>query len=267
MEPEQLEHTEIAARGAPEPAPARPPLRAPRGFLIYVLFNVGQLLGGLVAGVAIGGVAGYRAAQAHSHVRQDFSTTFIIWGAIVGLLTGGAIAYRLTRRSVPDLKATASAVDVAWSIGTAGQLLLAVTTGLALGISYIFAVAIVPTARSGSLGPLATAAVHGGPSRHAWAVLGVAVAPPIEEFVFRGVLFRAFANSWGVRGGAVAVTLLFVLSHAPEIYSYWPACGAILLLGMATLGFRVWSGALGPSIALHASYNAVLATLVYYSAG
>jgi membrane protease YdiL (CAAX protease family) len=265
MEPEQLKNMEIAARGAPEPAPTRPPLRARRGFLIYVLFNLGQLLGAVVAGVAIGVVAGYRAAQTHSHLRQDLSTTFIIWGAIVGLLTGGAIAYRLTRRSVPDLKARASAVDVAWSFGTARQLLLAALTGLALGISYLFAVAIVPTSRSGSFGPLATAAVHGGPSRHAWAVLGVVLAPPIEEFVFRGVLFRAFANSWGMRGGAVAVTLLFVLSHAPEIYSYWPACGAILLLGIATLGFRVWSGALGPSIALHASYNAVLATLVYYA--
>src|SRR5712692_8827413 len=125
MEPERLKHMEIAVRGAPEPAPRWPSLRARRGFLIYVLFNVGQLLGGLVAAVAIGVVAGYHAPRTHSHLPEDISTSFIIWGAIGGLLTGGAVAYRLTRRSVPDLKTGASAVDIAWSIGTAGQLLLA----------------------------------------------------------------------------------------------------------------------------------------------
>jgi membrane protease YdiL (CAAX protease family) len=113
---------------------------------------------------------------------------------------------------------------------------------------------------------LAQAATAGGAARVLWAVLALAVAPPTEELLFRGVLYGGLARSWGARAAAVATTVLFVALHATEIGRFWPGWAVISALGALALRARLKTGSLVPAIALHAAYNMGL-VLVAYAVG
>ncbi len=110
------------------------------------------------------------------------------------------------------------------------------------------------------------AAGAGGWQRLGWAVLALFVAPPVEEFLFRGVLWSGLVRSMGSGKAGVVVTLLFVASHVTEARGYWPAWIAISVLAVAALAVRVRSGSLLPPVVLHTSYNAVLVAAVYLGA-
>ncbi|HJX26769.1 MAG TPA: CPBP family intramembrane glutamic endopeptidase, partial [Thermoanaerobaculia bacterium] len=107
------------------------------------------------------------------------------------------------------------------------------------------------------------AAAAGGLSRIAWAVLALAFAPIVEEFLFRGLLLYGFTSSWGASAAAVAVTVLFVLLHLPETINYWPAIVAVSMLAIGTLAARQRTGSLFPAAALHLTYNLVLVVAVF----
>jgi membrane protease YdiL (CAAX protease family) len=89
------------------------------------------------------------------------------------------------------------------------------------------------------------------------------VAPPVEEFVFRGVLFAGFRRSWKTGAAGALVTLLFIAAHFTEVAGYGPAVIAVALVGAATLVARIATDSLAPAIALHASYNLGLVVALY----
>jgi membrane protease YdiL (CAAX protease family) len=95
----------------------------------------------------------------------------------------------------------------------------------------------------------------------AWVISAVLLAPPIEELMFRGVLFGALANTWNIRAAAFISGGTFWLMHGPE-FVHWPAAVAIGLLTIFATWLRVRSRLLGPSIAAHFGYNLVLATVI-----
>ena len=133
--------------------------------------------------------------------------------------------------------------------------------GILLATSYLLVSHFLFPPRAGiPLGPLTQLAGAHGFDYVAWILLAVILAPPVEEFLFRGLLLKGFSRSWGVVGGAIAVTTIFVLMHAFETAYYWPAAVGILALALATLAVRLHSGSLGPAIALHAAYNLALVT-------
>jgi membrane protease YdiL (CAAX protease family) len=99
------------------------------------------------------------------------------------------------------------------------------------------------------------------------AFLGVLIAPPIEDFLFRGVLYAGFEKTWGRTISVLLVTVTFVLLHLPETRSYWPALVAIAIMALALAAFRIRSGSIGPAIMLHAYYNLGLAMMVFASTG
>ena len=106
-------------------------------------------------------------------------------------------------------------------------------------------------------------ALAGGWPRHLWAFFALFLAPPIEEFIFRGVLFTGLSNKFRVPTAALIVTLVFVLMHATEALSYWPAWMGLTLLGSATILFRHKTGSLLPAIGIHASYNFSMVATAY----
>jgi len=80
----------------------------------------------------------------------------------------------------------------------------------------------------------------------------IAVAPPVEEFFFRGFLYQAFRNRIGVWGAAAGSGLIFGVIHfKPEFLVPLAALGVILAL----LFERTKS--LWPCIAVHAINNAL----------
>jgi membrane protease YdiL (CAAX protease family) len=97
------------------------------------------------------------------------------------------------------------------------------------------------------------------------AILGVLIAPPIEEFLFRGALYAGFEKTWGRSRSILLVTVTFVLLHLSETRSYWPALVAIAIMAMALAAVRIRSGSIGPGIMLHAYYNLGLVLMVFAS--
>lgn len=88
--------------------------------------------------------------------------------------------------------------------------------------------------------------------RLAVAVAAVAIAPLVEELVFRGLLQRTLERRWGTGWGIGVAAALFALAHG--IPSAFPL---YLLLGVA-FGFAVWvSGSIWAGVALHAANNAL----------
>ena len=96
----------------------------------------------------------------------------------------------------------------------------------------------------------------------AWVVLAVGIAPPVEEFVFRGVLWTGFSRSLSPLRAGIVVTLLFVAMHLMQVAGYTPALFAIGAMGIASLVVRIVSGSLVPAILLHLGYNAVVTIAV-----
>jgi membrane protease YdiL (CAAX protease family) len=89
----------------------------------------------------------------------------------------------------------------------------------------------------------------------AYLLMAVALAPPAEEFLFRGLLFRALDRECG-EWRAVVGSACFFASYHPFL-----AWAPVALVGgvSAVLFKRV--GWLGPSIAMHAAYNATVIAL------
>ena len=143
------------------------------------------------------------------------------------------------------------------------QLLLWIAIGLALGAAYIGLTTLVPTEWKG--GPLAKAAAGGGATRALWAFIGVVIAPPLEELLFRGLMLRGFLASWGVKWASILVTVLFFIPHLTETGAYWPAILAILALGSVTLAARLVTGSVYAAMAAHLAYNLALVVALYAS--
>jgi membrane protease YdiL (CAAX protease family) len=80
-------------------------------------------------------------------------------------------------------------------------------------------------------------------------VLGVLIAPVIEEMLYRGVILHRLSRRWGVRGGVVASSLLFALMHfsLPLLSRF--------LLGVILANAFIKTRTLLVPIVMHATFN------------
>lgn len=82
--------------------------------------------------------------------------------------------------------------------------------------------------------------------------MAVLFAPFAEEYLFRGLLFRALDREWGGWRAVVGAASFFTVYH--PVLS-WPP---VFLLGAANCFLFKKTGRLAPAVALHATYNAVV---------
>lgn len=83
-------------------------------------------------------------------------------------------------------------------------------------------------------------------------LVAVVMAPLFEEVVFRGFLFRGFANSWGWVWGAVVSSAIFGIAHL-QLDVFVP----LAVLGFALAWVYRRTGSLWTCVAMHAVFNAV----------
>jgi membrane protease YdiL (CAAX protease family) len=93
-------------------------------------------------------------------------------------------------------------------------------------------------------------------------LLVVCIAPPLEEFVFRGGVFAALATRFSPLIAGIVTTLVFVAVHAPEKIYYPPGFIDVGLMAAAAAWMRVKFGSIRPGILLHVLYNAGLLVAV-----
>jgi membrane protease YdiL (CAAX protease family) len=85
-----------------------------------------------------------------------------------------------------------------------------------------------------------------------YAVMAVLFAPFAEEYLFRGLLFRALDREWGGWHAVVGSAAFFAIYHHP--LSWLP----VGLLGIANALLFKKTGRLAPAVILHMVYNAVV---------
>jgi membrane protease YdiL (CAAX protease family) len=240
-----------------------PVLGPKRVFVVFLAFFGMQVAAGAVIGF-LGGLWYVLAYGPGPRIAADVQRAVVVPAALAGQIVGGLAALRMARRSLPGPVGSGALVPIGWSGASAHHLVLASAAGGALALVYLFGlVPMAPPSPGREWGPLVGAVTAGGWSHHLWAVLALVVAPPVEEFVFRGVAFTGFREAWGPGVAGVVVTLLFVASHFSEIAGAGPAVIGVALVGSATLLARIATGSLAPAIVLHASYNLGLVIATY----
>ena len=85
-----------------------------------------------------------------------------------------------------------------------------------------------------------------------YGVMAVVFAPFAEEYLFRGLLFRALDREWGGWKAVAGSAALFAIYH-PAL-SWVP----VALLGAANSILFKKTGRLAPAVVLHMVYNAVV---------
>ncbi|HTV15891.1 MAG TPA: CPBP family intramembrane glutamic endopeptidase [Acidobacteriaceae bacterium] len=88
--------------------------------------------------------------------------------------------------------------------------------------------------------------------RLGYAIMAVGIAPFAEEYLFRGLLYRALDREWGGWRAVVGAAAFFVVYH-PLLA--WPP---VFLLGATNCLVFKKTGRLVPCILLHITYNAVV---------
>jgi CAAX prenyl protease-like protein len=132
------------------------------------------------------------------------------------------------------------------SIGVVGGLLLGL---VALG--YVSLLSQFPT--FSEMFRVAQEQLEKVPSlKLSYAVIAIGFAPFAEEYLFRGLLFRALDREWGGWRALVGSAAFFAIYHQPLA---WMPVG---LLGLTNALLFKKTGRLAPAVILHMIYNAVV---------
>jgi uncharacterized protein len=89
-------------------------------------------------------------------------------------------------------------------------------------------------------------------------LMGVLVAPVVEETIFRGYLYPVIARTCGVTVGIFTTGILFGLLHAPQLKGGWGQIGLLMVVGIVFTYARAVKGTVLASYLLHVSYNSCL---------
>ena len=267
--PTDIPPTDVPAEGvAPSGVTPPPPpvFGAGRAFLCFLMVLAGQCAAGLILGGLVGArlVADGRAVEAPA-VRA------LILESMPLLLALTAVTQTLALLAAIRLFAWDAARDrsqAGLGLGPpAGSALPWAALAAALAAAYcVAALWVVPRPPDLPLGPLAQTAMRGGWARVVWAAVALLVAPVTEELLFRGVLFQGFAASWGRWAAGTIVTVLFVLLHLGETWTYWPSIVSILAVALVALAARVRTGSVWPAVAAHLAHNTVIVVVVFAAA-
>jgi membrane protease YdiL (CAAX protease family) len=141
-----------------------------------------------------------------------------------------------------------------WSSESLPQLFLGAAGGVALGLFahiYMTVLQYLPaTAELIRKSQEETAKIPN--LKISYAVMAVLFAPFAEEYLFRGLLFRALDREWGGWRAVIGSAAFFAIYHQP--LSWLP----VGLLGVANALLFKKAGRLAPAVVLHMVYNAVV---------
>jgi membrane protease YdiL (CAAX protease family) len=246
----------------PTERPARPGLRVRHVLVVFGVYLAAGALVWLAVAVVILTRVGLGAGQ--EAIAGMLKTLLpvalpvsVASGSLAALVALWSWGKRLGAQAVADILGLRSA--------TSRQLWEGVLAGVTLGIIALVLVTHIPY-RPTSPDLIDEIVSSPGPARWALALSAVFLAPPIEEFVFRGVLLGGLAQTWSLRGAVLVSGFTFWLLHATEWLRYWPAAVAIGLMTIIVTLLRLRTRTLGPAIAAHAAYNLVTSVALAGSA-
>lgn len=138
--------------------------------------------------------------------------------------------------------------------------LLAAGAGLVLALLLVVIALVIPLGSAADQGLLAQMLASSRTGRIVFALAAVLIAPPVEEYVFRGVLLGTLLPLGEVAAGAIS-GVAFWLLHATEWAHYWPAAFGVGAMTLLVTRLRLRTRSIVPSVVAHLCYNGTL-TLV-----
>jgi membrane protease YdiL (CAAX protease family) len=140
-------------------------------------------------------------------------------------------------------------------LGAVPAFALAVAGGAALGgaaVGYVAFLHTLPGLDGFFAKQAESARALGELARPLLALHAVMLAPLPEEYLFRGLLFRALDREWGGARAVVGSALYFAIFHPPIA---WPP---VIALGIGNALLFKRSGRLAPCVVAHVVYNAIV---------
>ncbi len=186
-------------------------------------------------------------------------------GLILSYIFGDLAMVFVSSRLIPRQVTDASPTGAAWVWGQWEAIAKGLALGLIIGICDQYLVVLgkhFVTHRN--LDPANRMASTPGLTREIWFVTTLLLAPPIEEMMFRGVLYGGFRKSFGPLWAGVSTTLIFVMLHFRYYAHFQSNVIFIVIAAVATLWCRLRWSAIGPAISVHFGYNLVVALTVLY---
>jgi len=180
------------------------------------------------------------------------AVSYGVWAAIVA----GAVSWFLARRGVRQAEIWSWAPARPGRRGFATSLLLGAGLGLALSLFALLYLAVlrhIPQAAA-ILRQSEDAIASIPHMRLGLFIMAVLVAPFAEEFLFRGLLYRALDREWGGWRAVAGSAAFFAMYH--PFLSWLP----VSLLGAANALVFKKTGRLASAVALHMVYNAIVLT-------
>ncbi len=186
-------------------------------------------------------------------------------GLVLDSLVGGFIMILVSSVLVPTHLKDISRTGAAWVLGRWEAIAKGLIIGLIIGMGdEILVMSVKYHAVYKGLKPIVQASLTPGFPQILWVLAAVLIAPPIEEMLFRGVLYGGFCKSFGPMWATTFTTFVFVAIHYPY-YIYAPTnLIGIIIAALAALWCRLRWNAIGPAAATHFGYNSVLAVFVIY---
>ena len=256
----------IPRLGESPSSPERPPtMYAKRSLIIFASYVVTQFVVGLALFMALGVYLGAQEELGADSVSQtsDLIDQLSLPIQVVAFIIAGFVIVLLTKQTLPGRIRGGAWTSIGANATGVATLIVSLGLGCACAVGYVFVLApIAPPEEGQDWGPLASAALAGGWQMYCWAVLALAFAPPLEEFLFRGVLFTGLSNSFGKWISALVVTVLFVFVHVAEAIYYWPAWFGLSAIAILAVLLRLKFDSFYPAIAAHFGYNFVVVAAV-----
>jgi uncharacterized protein len=132
-----------------------------------------------------------------------------------------------------------------------------IAVGAGLSLSVLMVSAIFPPSSPPPIEQLITSSG----AVYMFVLLGVLVAPVVEEIIFRGFLYRVFEDIRDHRLAVPSTAILFTLLHVPQLWGSWAGIVLIFVVGYVLSLIRQRSNSLIPSFIVHTSYNTMLFTV------
>jgi hypothetical protein len=235
MEPDQSETPLVP------PASKRREARFPDTIILLLVFLGSQVVLGLVVGVAAGATGGTIGSLILAGIEAASMAMLIpVIRARLGHRLRDYVTYRPVHPGV-------------WAA------VVICCAGLILGLRQLEALVLrlLPITQ---FWRAAFSQIAGGEDLARGLVLAAIIAPVVEEVLFRGIVLRGFAASYGKALGLLYSSLLFGLVHLNP-WQFVPA----VVLGLFLGALYLRSGTVVMPIAAHALYNGTLVVLSRFS--
>lgn len=90
------------------------------------------------------------------------------------------------------------------------------------------------------------------------AAFGIAIAPVVEELIFRGFVFSVFERAHGRLAAVVITAGSFSLIHGPQYGWHWQILVLLFYVGIVFGAVRAKTRSIVPPTIIHAAYNMTL---------